>query len=102
MAETDQEVGPTSKKKSQNVRYGGGRTEGRLEREGKIFYKFFSLFVSFSDLRNLIVGFRWDKHKKCSTRRGLRVGTEIQDFTENSGKKSKNPKFLVFLRFTAF
>ena len=27
---------------------------------------------------------------------------ETRDFTENSGKNSENPKFLVFLRFTAF
>ena len=28
--------------------------------------------------------------------------SKTHDFTENSGKNSKNPKFLVFLGFTTF
>ena len=44
----------------------------------------FFLFLFYSLLSqiygNLTVGFRRNKHEKCSTRRGLRVGTEITGF----------------------
>ena len=63
---------------------------------------FFSLSFLSQIHENLIVGFRRDKHEKCSTDEGYAWVPETQYFIENSGKNSKNPKFLVFLRFTVF
>ena len=45
------------------------------------FFKFFFSFIRFSQIyENLTVGIRRDKHEKCSTRRGLRVGTKNKGF----------------------
>ena len=54
-----------------------GRTLGG-ERK-KIFKKILSLFL-YQIYENLTDGFRRDKHKKCSTRRGLRVSTKNKGF----------------------
>ena len=47
------------------------------QREKK--YIFF-LFILSQIYENLTVGFRRDKHEKCSTRRGLRVSTKNTGF----------------------
>ena len=59
------------------------------------FLFFFSLVISHI-YENLTVGIRRAKNEKCSTRRGLRVGTKKEDFTENSGKNLENPNFWFF------
>ena len=43
---------------------------------------FFNFFISFLSqiYENLTAGFRRDKHEKCSTLRGLRVGTRNTRF----------------------
>ena len=43
-------------------------------------YFYFLLFISSHIHENLTVGIRQDKHEKCSTRRGLHVGTKNKGF----------------------
>ena len=53
------------------------RTERRSEE--RTFKKILYLFIS-QIYGNLTVGIRRDKHEKCSTGRGLRVGTKNKGF----------------------
>ena len=48
----------------------------------KVFFIFFYLYLLSQIYGNLIFGFRRDKHEKCSTRRGLRVGTKKHSYQE--------------------
>ena len=74
-------MGPTYKKKDKSKNKmeklsecmkGDGREEEVLI--------FFILFILSQIHENLTVGFRRDKHEKCSMRRGLRVGTRNTGF----------------------
>ena len=56
------------------------RRERKRMREGEVFKFFFLLFVFLRFYENLTVGFRRDKHEKCSTRQGLCVGTRNTGF----------------------
>ena len=76
-------VGPTSKEKEKKnkmmkLKTNGMMEDGRGSVEGEIIL-FFSLSF-FKIYENLSVGFRQDKHGKCSTRRGLRVSTRNTRF----------------------
>ena len=55
------------------------RGEPKTEREKNIYIFFISLLSS-QIHGNLTVGFRRVKNEKCSTRRGLRVGTKNTGF----------------------
>ena len=48
--------------------------------EERRFFSFYFLSFLFQIPEFLIVGFRRDKHEKCSTRRGLRVSTKNTGF----------------------
>ena len=58
------------------------QTDEKIDRgvERVHFIFFFSLSFLFQIYENLTVGFHRDKHEKCSTRRGLRVGTKNTGF----------------------
>ena len=47
---------------------------------GDIRFYFFFYLLSSQIHENLTVGIRRDKHEKCSTRQGLRVGTKNKGF----------------------
>ena len=66
----------------------------REERGKRVIIFFFSLIV-FSQIHgNLTVGIRREKHEKCSTRRGLRVGYQKQGISPRIQVKiQKNPNF---------
>ena len=64
------------------------------ERETIRFFLFSLLNLLSSIPEFLTVGFRRVKHEKCSTRRGLRVGTKNTGFHLEFRKKNwKNPNF---------
>ena len=44
------------------------------------FFFFFAFLLSSQIHENMRVGIRRDKHEKCSTRRGLRMGTKNKGF----------------------
>ena len=85
---------PLKKKRIQNDS-GVWKKENQRGRGFNIFFS----FIRFSEIYgNLTIGFRREKHKKCSTRRGLRVGTKTLDFTKNSGKNSEKIQIFSFSR----
>ena len=78
-------MGPTLKKikqkpnkqKKEKGNNANGVRENEISEEKKILF----LLFKFSQIyENLTFGFRRDKHKKCSTRRGLRVRTKNMGF----------------------
>ena len=60
------------KKDNKIIKQKGNERGGREQQIGE------SLISSIPEF--LTVGFRWIKHEKCSTRRGLRVGTKNTGF----------------------
>ena len=75
-------MGPTKKKKdkTKNEKEGSRRNWqcGEFERD---YFSFFFFSIRFSQIhKNLTVRIRHDKHEKCSTRRGLCVGTRNTGF----------------------
>ena len=54
--------------------------DGQKGIERRFFYFFFLLLVLSQIHENLTVEIRQDKHEKCFTRRGLRVGTKNKGF----------------------
>ena len=77
-------VGPTKKKIKQNIKgkLSNGNDRGRRERERVMRFLFFYFSSSLLSqiYENLTVGFCRAKNEKCSTRRGLRVGTKNTGF----------------------
>ena len=71
-------VGPTKKKPNIKVWHPTDREAER--REVRDFFSFFFFLLSSQIHENLTVGIHRDKHEKCSTRRGLRVGTKNKGF----------------------
>ena len=69
---------PLLKKKEYNKALEFRRTEVNGVRE--VFNFNFSFLLSSQIHENLTVEIRRDKHEKCSTRRGLRVGTKNKGF----------------------
>ena len=70
---------PLKEKKKNKSQNGSGAWKNENQR-GRGF-KFFFSYIRFSQIyENLNFGFRRDKHEKCSTRRGLRVGTKNKGF----------------------
>ena len=65
------------KKQNKNIKRDGQQPDSVRIKERYFF--FFSL-VNSQIYENLTVGFRRDKHEKCSTRRGLHVGTRNTGF----------------------
>ena len=71
----------------------------------RVFFLFFSFYFSnlLSQIHgNLTFGIRRDKNESALRDEGYAWVPETWDFTENSGKYSENPKFLVFLKSTVF
>ena len=75
---------PYQKKKKKNKKMkfktNGMTEEMQRKRVGEVILIFFLLLVLSQIYGNLSVGFRRDKHGKCSTRRGLRVSTKNTRF----------------------
>ena len=67
------------KKRITNLKPTERAWEERIQRDGVFLIFFLSKFIS-QIYRNLTVRFRRDKHKKCSTGRGLNVGTRNTGF----------------------
>ena len=75
-------MGPTKKNQTKDDekqnQVGRGVTKERGERDS---FKFFLFSLVISQIyENQTVGFRQDKHEKCSRKRGLRVGTKNTGF----------------------
>ena len=91
-------VGPTQikekKKKKRNKKR--RRSSRRTEVYFFIFYFFFSL-TSLFDIWELDRQNSSGKEAKCSTQRGLRVGTKNTRFRRVFNKNSENPMFWFFL-----
>ena len=90
-------MGPTKKKSITKLLSSDG-----WQKKNSVFFSFYSLSLPSQIHENLTVGIRRDKHEKCCTRRGLRVGSKNKGFHREFRKNSEKSKFLVFLRFTAF
>ena len=72
---------PLQKKKRISNRHKDGREKEFVQiREIFYFLIFYFSNLIYQIYENLTVGFRRDKHEKCSTRRGLRVGTKNMGF----------------------
>ena len=75
-------MGPTSKKKKKritNLNVEGKSVGGEDTKRWSFFNFFLYKFIS-QIYGNLTVGFRRDKHEKCSTQQGLRVSTRNTGF----------------------
>ena len=75
-------MGPTQRKKNERQnkqRKKNEQTAGAWRTRGENYFFCFLKFLS-QIYKNLTVGFRRDKHEKCSTGRGLRVSTKNTGF----------------------
>ena len=79
-----------------------GRESIHMQREFSIFLVFIFQIFFLRFTKIWPSDFVGQRMKSALCDEGYAWVPKTQDFTENSGKNSENPKFLVFLRFTMF